>query len=151
MFEKTLFANWGDMDFNSHMRNTAFLDKSATVRMMFFSENGFPVEEFVRRKLGPVIMKDEVEYFKEIQLLETIRVSFEIAGLSKDGSRFLLRNEFWRKNGKLAARVTSAGGWLDLSVRRLVVPPETLLTAVSSLSQTDDFQILSSSIEYDGS
>jgi hypothetical protein len=44
MFEKILFAGWGDMDFNSHMRNTAFLDKSADVRMMFFAENGLMEE-----------------------------------------------------------------------------------------------------------
>ena len=147
MFEKTLFAGWGDMDFNSHMRNTAFLDKSADVRMMFFSENGFPMEEFVHRKLGPVIRKDEVEYFKEIRLLETVRVTLLMAGLSVDGSRFLIRNEFWCEEGKLAARVTSAGGWLDLSVRKLALPPETLLTALRLLPQTDDFQILTSSIQ----
>jgi acyl-CoA thioester hydrolase len=53
MFEKTLFAGWGDMDSNSHMRNTAFLDKSVDVRMMFFAENGFPMDELMRRRIGP--------------------------------------------------------------------------------------------------
>ena len=52
MFEERLVAGWGDMDFNSHMRNTAFLDKSADVRMMFFSKNGFSMDEFVCRKIG---------------------------------------------------------------------------------------------------
>ena len=147
MFEKMLFAGWGDMDFNSHMGNTAFLNKSADLRMQYFAENGFPVEEFIRRKLGPVVMKDEIEYFKEIRLLEPIRVTLATAGLSEDGSRFLVRNEFWKNDGKLAARVTSAGGWLDLSARKLVVPPDALLAALRSLSQTDDFQVLSSSIK----
>src|SRR3712207_5226436 len=96
MFEKHLIAGWGDMDFNAHMRNTAFLDKSADVRMLFFAENGFPMAEFMRRKLGPVVMKDELEYFKEIRLLEELRVTLAIAGLADDGSRFLMRNEFWR-------------------------------------------------------
>ena len=134
------------MDFNSHMRNTAFLDKSADVRMMFFSENGFPIDEFIRRKIGPVLMKDEIEYFREIRLLEELRVTLTIAGLAEDGSRFLLRNEFIRSNETLAAKVTSAGGWLDLAIRKLVAPPEPLLTALRSLTRTDDFQTLSSSI-----
>ncbi|WP_229422843.1 thioesterase family protein [Telluria aromaticivorans] len=34
MGEQTLIAGWGNMDFNAHMRNTAYLDKSADVRMM---------------------------------------------------------------------------------------------------------------------
>jgi acyl-CoA thioester hydrolase len=147
MCEKRFVAGWGDMDFNSHMRNTAFLDKSADVRMMFFSENGFGVDEFIRRKIGPVIRKDELEYFKEIRLLEELRVTLAIAGLAEDGSRFLMRNEFWRADGTLAATVTSAGGWLDLALRKLVAPPEGLLAALRSLPHTQDFQRLSSSIK----
>jgi len=150
MFEKQMIAGWGDMDFNSHMRNTAFLDKSADVRMMFFSENGFPMDEFMRRKIGPVIRKDELEYFKEIRLLEELRVTLVIAGLADDGSRFIMRNEFWRGDKELAATVTSAGGWLDLALRKLVAPPEGLRAALRSLSHTKDFQRLPSSIKPGG-
>ena len=150
MFEKRLVAGWGDMDFNSHMRNTAFLDKSADVRMMFFSENSFSMDEFIRRQIGPVIRKDELEYFKEICLLEELRVTLAIAGLAEDGSRFLMRNEFWRADETLAARVTSAGGWLDLAVRKLVAPPQGLLAALRALPHTQDFQRLSSSIKSGG-
>ena len=144
MFEKRAMAGWGDMDFNSHMRNTAFLDKAADVRMMFFSEHGFPMEEFLRRKIGPVIRKDELEYFKEVHLLEELRITLAVSGLAEDGSRFLLRNEFRRADGKLAATVVSAGGWLVQSLRKLVAPPEALLAALRMLPRTDDFQPLPS-------
>ena len=147
MYEKTFIAGWGDMDFNSHMRNTAYLDKSADVRMMYFSENGFPMAEFVRLRIGPVIMKDEVEYFKEVGLLESLKVTFDQAGLAEDGSRFLIRNEFYKSDGKLCARVTSAGGWLDLAARKLIPPPDALLQAMRTLQKTDDFRVLTSSIK----
>jgi acyl-CoA thioester hydrolase len=147
MYEKSFIAGWGDMDFNSHMRNTAYLDKSADIRMMFFSENGFPMAEFMRLRIGPVIRKDEVEYFREVQMLESLKVTLSQAGLSEDGSRFLIRNEIYRGDGKLATRVTSAGGWLDLANRKLILPPEALLRAMQSLPRTDDFQVLESSIK----
>jgi len=147
VFERRVMAGWGDMDFNSHMRNTAFLDKAADVRMMFFSENGFPMDEFLRRKFGPVIRRDEVEYFKEVHLLEELRVSLSMAGLAEDGSRFLLRNEFRRVDGNLTATVTSAGGWLDQTLRKLVAPPETLLAALRVLPRTEDFQPLPSNVK----
>jgi acyl-CoA thioester hydrolase len=147
MFERTFIAGWGDMDFNSHMRNTAYLDKSADIRMMYFSEHGFPMDEFMRLRIGPVIMKDEVEYFKEVQLLVTLKVTLSQAGQAQDGSRFLLRNDIYRSDGKLAARVTSSGGWLDLSTRKLTVPPDALLQAMQSMPKTDDFQVLASSIK----
>ena len=82
MFEKHVIAGCGDMDFNSHMRNTAYLDKSADVRMMYFGERGFPMSEFLRLKIGPVIMKDELEYFREVQLLEEFIVDLALAGLA---------------------------------------------------------------------
>ena len=141
MFSTTHFAGWGDMDFNSHMRNTAFLDKSADVRLMFFRETGFSSEEFHRLRIGPVIRRDEMEYFKEVRLMEEMRVTLAAAGLADDGSRFKLRNEFWLGE-KLAARVTSEGGWLDLDKRKLVAPPEKLMAALRLLARTEDFRAL---------
>ncbi|HVH30954.1 MAG TPA: thioesterase family protein [bacterium] len=146
MYAKMLVAGWGDMDFNAHMRNTAYLDKSADVRMMYFSENGFQMIEFVRRRLGPVVMKEELEYFKEVGLLEQLRVTLGNAGQSEDGSRFRVRNEFFLADETLAAKVTSVGGWLDLSTRKLVAPPEALLRALQSLPRTEDFEVLPSRI-----
>ena len=110
MYTKKLYAGWADMDFNSHMKNTAYLDKTADVRQMFLIEHGFPMEEFVRLRMGPVVMKDELEYFREVGLQQEITVTYLLAGHATDGSRFLLRHEIFRSDGKLAARVTSAGG-----------------------------------------
>lgn len=142
MFEHTFLAGWGDMDFNAHMRNTAYLDKSADLRMIFFSANGFPMSEFLRLKIGPVIQKDEVEYFREVNLLEELRVTLALAGMSADGSRFQIRNEFYRADGKLAARVSSTGGWLDLGKRKLIPAPQGLLKVLKVLPQTEVFQAL---------
>ena len=133
MFEKTFIAGWGDVDPNSHMRNSAYLDKCSDVRVMYFAENGFPAAEFMRLRIGPVIMKDELEYFREIGLLEAMKVTYTQAGLSEDGSRFLVRNEFYKADGKLSARVTSTGGWLDLTTRKLIVPPSAMLKAMQAL------------------
>jgi acyl-CoA thioester hydrolase len=147
MYEKTLFAGWGDMDFNSHMRNTAYLDKSADVRMMFFAENGFPMARFVELRLGPVVMKDEVEYFREVGLLESLRVTLSIAALADDGNRCHIRNELYRPDGKLGARVTSVVGWLDLAARKLTLPPDDLLVALAALPRTADFRVLPSGLK----
>jgi len=140
MVEKSMMAGWGDMDFNGHMRNTAYLDKSADVRMQFFAENGFAMQEFSRRKLGPVILRDELEYRREVGLLEMIRVTLQLSGLSEDGSRWSMCNEFYRSDGALSARVVSFGGWLDLATRRLTAPPEDLLSALKQLPRSPGFQ-----------
>lgn len=142
-----MMAGWGDMDFNGHMRNTAYLDKSADLRMLFFSENGFPMHEFQRLRLGPVILRDEVEYLRETSLLEMLRGTLLLAGPSEDGSRWVMCNEFYRNDGKLAARVTSTGGWLSLAERRLTAPPESLLATLQALPRSATFRILASSLK----
>jgi acyl-CoA thioester hydrolase len=146
-YTKTLYAGWADMDFNSHMKNTAYLDKAADVRQKFLMEHGFPIDEFLRLRIGPVVMKDEVEYFKEVGLQQEILVNYMLAGHAPDGSRFILRHEIFRADGKLAARVNSTGGWLDLAARKLIVPPPALLHTMNLLERTSDFVVLPSSIK----
>lgn len=146
MFEKVLVAGWRDMDYNSHMANTAYLDRAADVRMMYFAENGFTAADMLRMKIGPVIMKDEISYYREVHLLQEIRVRLAVAGLAPDGSRFMLRNEFAHADGTQCAVVTSTGGWLDLNIRKLIAPPEPLRAAMAALSKADGFRELKSSV-----
>jgi acyl-CoA thioester hydrolase len=147
MFERRVIAGWGDMDFNAHMRNTAYLDKAVDVRMMFFADCGFPMKEFARLKVGPVVMKDEVEYYREVNLLDELRITLALAGIADDGSRFRLRNEFFRADGKPVARLSTVGGWLDLAARKLIVPPSPIRAALDQLARTDDFEAMPSSLK----
>jgi acyl-CoA thioester hydrolase len=146
-FARKFIAGWGDMDFNAHMRNTAFLDRSADVRMMFFAERGFPMSEFARLRIGPVVLQDVVDYRREVGLLEEIEVTVALAGLAPDGSRFAIRNEIRRSEGKLCATVSSSCGWLDLAARKLVVPPAPLLDVLRALPRSNDFASLPSGRE----
>ncbi len=146
-FNRTIIVGWSDMDFNGHMRNTAYLDKAGDVRMMFFAAHGFAMNEFVHLRIGPVVKKDVVEYFKEIRMLEEVKVILMAAGMSEDGSRFKIRNEFYRHDGNVAARITSTGGWLDLARRRLIAPPSDLFNAMRNLRRSDDFVELPSSLK----
>jgi acyl-CoA thioester hydrolase len=146
MFERTFTVGWADMDMNGHMKNTAYMDRCGDVRMMFFAEQGFSMREFEERGVGPVIQRDDLEYYRERRLLEPVRVTLQMAGLSADASRFLMRNEFHREDGKLVARVTSTGGWLGLAARRLVAPPDALADVLRSMDRTPDWQEVTSSL-----
>jgi acyl-CoA thioester hydrolase len=138
-YAKQFLAGWGAMDFNSHLANTAYLDLAADVRMAFFAEHGFPPGEFRRLALGPVVRKDEVEYFREVGLHDTVTVTHAVAAMSPDGARFMLENEIWTPAGERAARVRSTGGWLDLRARKLIVPPPALFAALQLVPRTGDF------------
>lgn len=138
-YTKEFLAGWGTMDFNGHMANTAYLDLAADVRMAFFAEHGFPPSEFRRLALGPVMRKDEVEYFREVGLHDVVIVTYAVQAMSADGARFVIENEIWTAAGERAAAVHSTGGWLDLRARKLMAPPETLLAVFQQVPRTPGF------------
>ena len=79
--------------------------------------------------------------------MEEIDISFSLAGLALDGSRFKVQNEVRRTNGDLAARILSTGGFLHLDARKLVAPPPAVLEAYRSLPRTEDYVELPSSMK----
>ena len=143
-------AGWADMDWNSHMANTAYLNKVVDARVLMLAQKGFPIDEFIRLRLGVVIMKDELEYRREVKWMEEIGITFAVAGLAPDGSRFKVVNQILNAEGALCARVTSTGGFMDLDARKLVAPPPAVLAAYQSLPRTEDYADLPSSIKARG-
>jgi acyl-CoA thioester hydrolase len=133
---------WSHLDANAHMRNSAYLDVAASARLMYFASGGFSIEAFAQLQFGPVSRREELECFQELRLLDEVRVTLLVAGLSEDASSFRLRNEFWRESDTLAARLTSVGGWLDLRSRRLIAPPPALAAVLRGLERTSDFENL---------
>ena len=138
-YARQFLAGWRTMDFNGHLANTAYLDLAADVRMAFFAEHGFPPTEFRRLAIGPVVRKDELEYFWEIDLHETVTVTYAALAMSPDGARFTLENEIFNAAGERCAVVRSTGGWLDLRARKLVVPPPALTEAMRRVPRAPAF------------
>ena len=138
-YAKEFIAGWGTMDFNGHMANTAYLNLAADVRMAFFAEHGFPPSEFRKLALGPVIWKEELEYFREVGLHDSVTVTYALLAMSAEGARFVVENEIWSAAGERAATVRSTGGWLDLRTRKLVAPPPDLLAAFAKVPRAHGF------------
>lgn len=146
IFEKRFTVGWRDVDPNGHVANMAYLEYAVDTRIAFFAANGFPPNEFLRIGFGPVVKTDTIDYFRELKLLDEIRVTMANGGFSDDGSRFRLVNSIFRADGEIAARVVTVGGWLSLSERKLIEPPEAMIKAWQRLDVTEDFQDLTSSI-----
>ena len=146
-FEKFFEAGWSDVDPNGHLANTSFLGFAVNTRVAFFASSGFSPDDFARHRIGPVIKSDLAEYFREVAMLEKVRVTLENGGHSEDGSRFRVVNNLYKADGTHAARVTSIGGWLSLAERKLTVPPPELKNAWLALARTEDFEELRSSIK----
>jgi acyl-CoA thioester hydrolase len=137
-------ARWADMDFNQHMGNAAYLACSEETRIGYLARNGWTMEHFAQRQIGPVVLEERLIYKKEIKLHEPFRVDLMLAGITADGRRFKIRNRFFRpENNALCAIVESTAVWFDLNARKPLSPPPPELRDIwNSLARTDDFVML---------
>lgn len=135
-------VGWAEIDFNQHMSNTAYLDLAVDTRFMYFESRGVSMSELTQRRIGPVVLRDELDYSAELKLLDLVTVTLELEGLSADGGQMKLRNEFFRDDGKRAARLVSYGLWMNLETRRPIVPPEPMISALRALTRTAEYREL---------
>src|SRR6266508_1369445 len=99
-YTKIFIVRWSDCDVNGHMRNTAYSEYGIETRLGYLAEHGFPWARFAELGLGPVILREELDYFRELRLGETVEVDFTQLGLSPDGRRWRVQHELWRPGGK---------------------------------------------------
>lgn len=133
------------MDFNQHMRNSAFLGCSEETRMRFLDANGWTMAQFRERHIGPVVLEDRLTCKRELQLLEHFQVDLMLAAITQDGRRMRLRNRFFRTADQaLCAVVDSVVLWFDLEARKPTPPPQQLRDIWLGLARAEDFELLTS-------
>ena len=109
------------------------------MRFAFLAENGFPPSRFGELQFGPVILREEMTFLREVGPNEVLTVDYRLAAVSEDGRRFKLRHRIFRGDGAEAARIETDGGWMDLASRKLRPPPAELQQALERLVRTGGF------------
>ena len=138
-FERTIEVRWADIDQNGHVRHSAYYDYGAHVRIAFFNAIGFPNSRMLGLKIGPILFKEECSFLREIRPNHVITVNLLLGTMNEDGSRWLLHNEFYNKEGEKVAHITTQGAWLDLEKRKLSQPPQDLVAAFRKLPRGEPF------------
>ena len=138
-FEQRFRVGWSDLDGNAHMGNASYLGHASDTRMHYFTEHGFSIARFASEKFGPVVVRDELTYRRELRLMDEFVVDFELVGISESGSRFKVRNTFRNASNEVTASVTSEGVWFDLERRRPRIPPPDLDDLMRALLRAKDF------------
>lgn len=126
-------VRWADLDPNGHMRHSAYNDYAAQLRLDCLADAGFPLAQFARLGIGPILFREDTRFLKEVSPNETIQVDAQLAGLSADGSRWRIVHTVYKQDGREAAVITVDGAWLDLRLRKLTVPPPELGQALRTL------------------
>ncbi len=141
-FTRTFTIRWSDCDANGHLRNTCYSEYAIEARMAALTEGGFGFPEMKAANVGPVLLREEIDYLRECHMGEAVTVDVTILGLSEDGARFRFGHQLTKANGKAAARLVVSGGWMDLATRRLTAPPERLKALLDLVPRGEGFEVL---------
>jgi acyl-CoA thioester hydrolase len=110
--------------------------------MAYLAEHEFGLAEMRAQAIGPVLLREEIDYMRECHMGEVLTVTFTSLGLSPDGARFKVAHDIFKQNGKQAARLVVLGGWIDMKARRLAPPPDALREAFEKAPRGGPFETL---------
>ena len=144
MFLKEFEIRWNDLDANRHLANISFLSFASDTRMKFLKNIGLSHSKLMQLCIGPVVFNEHLFYFKEILPDEKIRVSFELAALSKDGTFFEFEHNYYNDKGENLARSEMSGGWINLKSRKLTSLPKDILKKFQISNKTSSFKEITS-------
>lgn len=142
MFLKEFEIRWNDLDANRHLANIAYLSFASETRMAYMNRIGLNHKDLHKLKIGPVVFNEQLFYFKEALPDDQIRVSFELEGMSDEGTFFSFVHNFYNQKGAHVARCEMTGAWINLETRKLTPLPEKLIRQFKDTEKTDTFKRL---------
>lgn len=116
------------LDSYQHVNNATYLALYEEARWELITQRGYGYDVVHKTGLGPVILEVQLKFFKELNLREKIKITFEL--LSYEGKIFKLKQQMIKTNGDIASEVILTGGFFDLKARKLILPNEAWLHAV---------------------
>jgi len=143
-FSRTYGVKWADLDPNGHVRHSVYDDYAVDTRVRWMEVNGFPPTRFSELGFGPVILRQESRFYREVTIQDSLTVTIRLTGLSQDGSRWKVHHDILKSGGEKAAALDIEGSWLDLRTRKAMVPPMGLLKLFVELEQLDEIEELRS-------
>jgi len=130
---------WSQIDANVHLRHSAYADFCAQARSNMLNLMGLSLHEFNKRKIGPILFREELNYLREVGLDERIRVSVEITKFNIQNARFSFRHIIYKENGVKAAIVNVDGAWMNIIERKLTNIPEEWMEIVHKIPRSEDY------------
>ena len=140
IFNKQLSIRWSDLDANFHLRHSVYYDFGAQQRLDILNAMGLTIEIMKEQHFGPVLLREECEFRREIRLNDPVVITAKLAKLSADASRWTIQHEFLSLTQKVLATLTVDGGWIDTNRRKFVSPtPKIVIEVFENIPRTASF------------
>jgi len=119
-----------DVDFIGHVNNAKYLEYFEWARFDWICQVGFTLDELQRRQLMPVVVNININYRKELRMLEQVQIrSFAVRAGEKS---FVVRQELYNYKGELACDADFTMVMIDARERRAVPLPSDLAAKLTT-------------------
>lgn len=123
-------VRWDEVDLNGHLRHTGYGAMCAEARVREFANAGMGIDRESLAAAAPVILREELNYWREVMLGETVSVTTTLSPeTSADGKRWIIDHQVLKADGELACEVKVMGTWINLETRKTVPAPDQMLVA----------------------
>jgi acyl-CoA thioesterase FadM len=144
-FSRTYAVKWADLDTNGHLRYSVYVDYAVDTQFRSIENHGYTPKKLMEMGFGPVILRMETRYSREVTFDESVIDSFKFAGMSPDGARWKTRYDIVKSsNGDMAATIKLEGVWVDVHTKQAILPPTDLLQILNLFPRTENFEVLRS-------
>ena len=138
-FAEKIEIRWSDIDANMHLRHSVYYDWGAYIRIKFMHLHGIDLPKLTALKLGPVLLREEAVFKREIIFGDKIEVDFSLVNAKRDFSRVGMRHEITKNGDTLAAIITVDYTWIDTEKRKRTIPPFELVSCFDLIPKHTSF------------
>ncbi len=139
-FRKKIEIRWSDIDPNFHLRHSVYYDFGAFVRIAFMTENGLTPFVIQQEQIGPILFREECVFKREIHFNDSVEVNVQLVKSTHDMSRWTMVHEVTKNGTTLSALITIDGAWINTSLRKLAIPPESFRKVFENLPRAPHFE-----------
>ena len=140
-FTQNIQVRWSDLDPNGHVRHSVYFDYGAQVRIAYLQEQGFGINWMKSNGIGPVLFREEANFYRELNSGDELVIDVRLSGLSDNHNKWSMSHRILRGD-KVCATIDLDGAWLNLQTRRIAPPPKELVEQFEALEQTEDFRVI---------
>jgi acyl-CoA thioester hydrolase len=121
-----------------------YYDYAALARIDILNAHGLTLHKLEELAIGPVLLREEAVFRREIRFEDSIRISTEVLKATRDYTRWTIRHVIEKADGTQAAFITIDGAWIDLNKRKFAVPDEFVRSIFDHLPKSDEFVFIES-------
>ena len=120
MHSYPILINESHLDFLGHVNNVAYLQIFEQARWQMITERGYGLEKMNQLKQGPVILRIDIQFKKEVRLRSKMLVESET--VSYEGKIGKIIQRMKSEAGDIHCEAEIMIGLFDLRERKLVEP-----------------------------